>query len=250
MKATCLVILALSLLCSAAVPSQAAGKLVVDNRTHNFGKVFYGDKVSHTFVVKNVGKEPLHIKKVDVDCGCTKAVKGDSEIAPDGKTEIVVEFDTEGERSGKIEKSVYIHSSDTTAPDYGVKLTLLAEIVRELEVDPPTFAKTLPKLEETVSVPIKIINASDVSRTIKSVTSTEPNILAKLEADNSVLPPRTTVPLNVMLHLKRNHTEPFYKGKILLETDHPPGNASRPGAPSILAAKRNRGYGQLPGEGR
>ncbi len=212
---------ALFAICSVVIAAQTGGKISIDKQSHDFGKVRYGDKVSHAFVVTNTGNEPLRITKVDVDCGCTKALKGDSEIAPKGKSEIIVEFDTEGERSGKKEKNVHVYSSDPTAPEHGVKLTLLAEVVREFQVDPPTFAKKLPKFEETVSVPIKITNASDTPRTVKAIKCTDPNVDAKLESEKLTLAPKTTIPLNVTLHLKPNPQEPLYKGKILLETDHP-----------------------------
>ena len=130
MKKFWITVLALFAVTSAVIAAQTGGKIAIDELNHDFGKVPYGDKVSHAFVVTNVGLEPLRITKVDVDCGCTKALKGDSEIAPKGKSEIIVEFDTEGERSGKKEKSVYVYSSDPTAPKHGVKLTLLAEVVR------------------------------------------------------------------------------------------------------------------------
>ncbi|MBI5250370.1 MAG: DUF1573 domain-containing protein [Desulfomonile tiedjei] len=197
----------------------ASGKISFDKENHDFGKVLYGKKVGHTFVVSNLGDGPLQITKVDVDCGCAKAIKGDPEIAPKGKSEIAVEFDTEGQRSGKKEKSVYVHSSDPTRPM--VKLSLVSEVVRELEVDPPTFAKKLPSFQETLSIPLKITNASDRQRTITAIRATEKNVSASLESEKLALAPQTTVPFNVILRLKPQSQGHLYLGKILMETDHP-----------------------------
>jgi hypothetical protein len=44
---------------------------------------------------------------------------------------------------------------------------------------------------------------------------------AKLESEKLSLPPKTTLPFNVTIHLKSQPQEPFQKGKILMETDHP-----------------------------
>lgn len=210
--------LALMVMLPSLGSAQAGGKIAFDKESHDFGKVLYGEKATHTFVVTNLGEEVLRITKVDVDCGCTKALKGDTDIAPKGKSEITVEFDTEGERSGKKEKSVFVSSTDPSRPT--VKLSLVSHVVRELEVDPPTFAKKLDKFEETVSIPLKITNLSDSPRTVTGIKTTANNVTAALESEKLTIGPNATVPFNVVLHLKPQHPAP-YLGKILLDTDHP-----------------------------
>lgn len=210
--------LALMVMLPSLGSAQVGGKIAFDKESHDFGKVLYGEKATHTFVVTNLGEEVLRITKVDVDCGCTKALKGDTDIAPKGKSEITVEFDTEGERSGKKEKSVFVSSTDPSRPT--VKLSLVSHVVRELEVDPPTFAKKLDKFEETLSIPLKITNLSDSPRTVTGIKTTANNVTAALESEKLTIAPNATVPFNVVLHLKPQHPAP-YLGKILLDTDHP-----------------------------
>lgn len=201
--------------------AKTGGKITFDATSHDFGKVLYGDKVTYVFVVTNSGDETLTISKVAVTCGCTRVLKWSEEIAPKSKGEIVIEFDTEGQRSGKKEQHAYVHSSDPTSPENGFKLTLLGDVVRELEVDPPTFARKLQKFEETLTVPFKITNSSDTPRAITGIRSTEGRVAANLEPEKLTVPPNTTVPFNMILHLKQNRQQPLYLGKILLETDHP-----------------------------
>jgi hypothetical protein len=201
--------------------AETGGRITFDTTSHDFGKVLYGDKVTHVFVVTNSGDETLTISKVAVSCGCTQVLKWSNEIAPKGKGEIVVEFDTEGQRSGKKEQNLYVHSSDPSSPENGFKLSLLGDVVRELEVDPPTFARKLQKFQETLTVPFKITNSSDTPRAITGITSTEGRVTASLEPEKLTVAPNTTVPFNMVLHLKQNRQQPLYLGKILLETDHP-----------------------------
>lgn len=210
--------LALMVILPSLGSAQAGGKIAFDNENHDFGKVLYGEKATHTFVVTNLGDDVLRITKVDVDCGCTKAVKGDTVIAPKGTSEITVEFDTEGERSGKKEKSVFVSSTDPSRPT--VKLSLASHVVRELELDPPTFAKKLQKFEENLSIPLKITNLSDSPRTVTGIKTTANNVTAALESEKLTIAPNSTVTFNVVLHLKPQYPAP-YLGKILLDTDHP-----------------------------
>ena len=42
-------------------------KLVVDSTTHNYGEVIRGEKISHAFLIRNMGKGDLIIKKAKPD---------------------------------------------------------------------------------------------------------------------------------------------------------------------------------------
>ncbi len=84
--------------------SAAGPRISFDRESHDYGKVFYGDSVSEQFIVTNTGDETLIIERLDASCGCTKAVKGSTEIPPKGKSKIVVEFDTKGLKAGRKNK--------------------------------------------------------------------------------------------------------------------------------------------------
>ena len=45
--------------------------LTWEKKTHDFGDIYQGDKVEHTFYFTNPGNEPLLITNVQVTYGCT-----------------------------------------------------------------------------------------------------------------------------------------------------------------------------------
>jgi Protein of unknown function (DUF1573) len=117
---------------SAAVTGDGPRIELVDP-VHDFGTVTEGDKVSHTFTVKNTGKAPLEIKRVRSSCGCTAAVTKEKEVAPGASTEIEVTFNTRG-RMGPNRKTITIQSNDEKTPN--AKLEIKAMIERLLAFQP------------------------------------------------------------------------------------------------------------------
>lgn len=98
-----------------AVPSLAQTKEVAkkdgavitwEKKSHDFGNIFQGDRVEHTFHFTNTGNEPLIITNVQVSCGCTTP-KGwpRDPIPPGGSGEITVSFNSAG-KMGKQNKPV------------------------------------------------------------------------------------------------------------------------------------------------
>jgi hypothetical protein len=80
--------------------------ITFDEKTHDFGNIFQGDKVEHTFHFTNTGNEPLIITNVEVSCGCTTP-KGwpRDPIPPGANGEITVSFNSAG-KSGIQNKPV------------------------------------------------------------------------------------------------------------------------------------------------
>jgi hypothetical protein len=217
MRIYVLILLFLSFCCTNI--AQAAAKIGFDKEVYEFGKAQYGDKIGQKFVVTNLGDDPLIIGDVQADCGCTKTLKGSSEIPANTSSEIDVEYDTEGERSGKKEKHIFVHSNDPERPI--VKLSLVGELNKELEVDPPTFAQKLETFKEDISIPVKIRNASETARTITGIKTAEKVVSIDMEPKSVVAEPGASAPLTILLHLKKQDDRPFYLGKIALQTDHP-----------------------------
>ncbi len=100
-------------------------KFEFKSQIHDFGVVIQGEKVSHTYVFKNVGKSNLIISSVTASCGCTVSKYDTKPIAPgeEGKIEIV--FDSSG-RSGIQNKSITVLSN--TQPNR-IELHFTAEVV-------------------------------------------------------------------------------------------------------------------------
>src|SRR5436190_7164183 len=85
--------------------------LTWEKKTHDFGDIYQGDKVEHTFYFTNTGNEPLIITNVQVSCGCTTP-KGwpRDPIPPGGKGEVSIAFNSAG-KMGKQNKPVTIISN-------------------------------------------------------------------------------------------------------------------------------------------
>ncbi|MFH1113284.1 MAG: DUF1573 domain-containing protein [Pseudomonadota bacterium] len=197
----------------------AGPKVGFDAESYDYGRVLSGDTVTKEFTLTNTGDETLTIEKLTSSCGCTKAVKGSREVPPKGTTKIVVAFDTAGLRPGRKSQSVGVHTNDTSNPV--VKLTVFADVVREITVEPPSLAKQLPAFTDTVTFPMKITNSSAKSCTIKGIKVPKDGIGAALEPKSVTVKPNATATFDLVLKLKKEPGRHYYMGKLILVLDHP-----------------------------
>ncbi len=203
-------------LCSGV--SAAGPRISFDRETHDYGKVFYGDSVTEEFAVTNIGDETLIIEKLEASCGCTKAVKGSTEIPPQGISKIVVEFDTKGLKAGRKQQTVRVYSNDPTKPS--TKLTLSADVVREVVVEPVRLNRTLNSFVTKVSFPLKITNLSDRVFTVTGIRTRDGNSKAELTPNTILVEPRAIVPFSVEIELLPEPGRQLHMGRLALLTDH------------------------------
>ncbi len=136
----------------------ATPKIVCDKPTHNFGEIWMGPKLKHTYVIHNKGSESLVITKVKPSCGCTKSGSHPAAIAPGESGEFSFIVDSKKLR-GRFQKSVTISSNDPETPN--LRLTLAGIVKRFVDVLPgnATFGKiSLTEPQERV---LKITNNTD-----------------------------------------------------------------------------------------
>lgn len=92
-----------------------------EHATWDFGDIAEdGGKVSHTFIYKNVGKQPVSILRVVANCGCTTPSFSRQPVAPGAKGEIEVVYDPMY-RPGIFSKNVTVKTSA------GEDITLVVE---------------------------------------------------------------------------------------------------------------------------
>jgi hypothetical protein len=121
-----------------AVPlsaDQAAGPrpaAVVPENVYDFGVVQKGDRLVHSFVIRNEGDAVLEITEVKPSCGCTVA-EFDRTIAPGGSGEVKPSLDTSNFK-GPIAKSVKVFTNDAQNPQ--INLVIKANIKTPVEVAP------------------------------------------------------------------------------------------------------------------
>lgn len=78
----------------ASAQGAAAGTPAVsfNQLSHDFGNIRQGKPVFFEFLMKNEGKTPLLIERVDATCGCTSPVWSKDPVPPGGQTVIRVGF--------------------------------------------------------------------------------------------------------------------------------------------------------------
>lgn len=82
-----------------------------DNVSYDFGEIYQGDIVEHTFRFVNTGTQDLVITNVEVTCGCTIPKGWPREpIVPEGTGELTVAFDSRG-KMGKQNKVITVTSN-------------------------------------------------------------------------------------------------------------------------------------------
>ena len=81
--------------------------------THfDFGNIKEGEKVRHTYMIKNAGENPLLISNVQVSCGCTAPFFPKDPIPPGKTGEITLEFNSAGKHD-TVNKNAMIFSNAT-----------------------------------------------------------------------------------------------------------------------------------------
>lgn len=86
------------------VPAGPTTTVEWEEMEFDFGTVAEGEKVSHTYVFKNTGDEPLVFSDAKGSCGCTVPKWPREPIAPGAEGEIVVEFNTQGKAGNRNQK--------------------------------------------------------------------------------------------------------------------------------------------------
>jgi hypothetical protein len=118
------VVVAATALAQTTTTASKAGAIITwEKATHEFGDIYQGDKVEHTFKFTNTGTEPLVITNVQVSCGCTTPKDWPrNPIAAGAKGEITVAFNSAG-KSGKQDKVVTVVSNATNPEGARVSFT-------------------------------------------------------------------------------------------------------------------------------
>jgi len=83
----------------------------IDDPEFKFGKLKQGERVEHSFILKNSGKSDLVIRKVKASCGCTAVNPEKNVIAPGESIAIKTVFNSAG-KVGNQSKTVTIITND------------------------------------------------------------------------------------------------------------------------------------------
>lgn len=108
---------------AASTTSMTFDKMIID-----FGKIKEDTEHNASYTVRNTGKVPLIIEKVDVSCGCTTAKKPEKPILPGETDKIEIVFHPKVGQLDKQEKTVTITAN--TEPSTEV-LTIKAFVIEK-----------------------------------------------------------------------------------------------------------------------
>jgi hypothetical protein len=143
--------------------------LFIENAKHDFGSVFLGEEVTHTFTLHNKGGSNLVISQIKPSCGCTY-VDHDKVIAPGKSGSVTLKIDTRRLRAGKQAKTAEVFSNDPKAPKE--KLLIEGSVATIFTVNPEyprieavrgtANPSTVIALEKTVDKPFKVSGVSVV----------------------------------------------------------------------------------------
>jgi hypothetical protein len=96
-------------------------QIASDEDELQFGRVWQGAEVDHTFRVVNRGPGRLHLERLRAGCSCTRAVLRASDLGPGDQAEVEVTLDTRG-LLGPIERKVEVLSDDPERPALALRL--------------------------------------------------------------------------------------------------------------------------------
>lgn len=85
-------------------------EIFFETDSHEFGDIFQGDKVQHTFSFTNTGNAPLVLSGVLTTCGCTAPVWPKEPILPGDSGDITIVFNSTG-RVGWQNKIITVRSN-------------------------------------------------------------------------------------------------------------------------------------------
>jgi len=211
---------AVFLICLYASLACAAPDMKFTSTQFDFGEVYQGEKVLHSFEFVNAGQDPLLIDRVRSSCGCTAVLISEKNLDPGAKGQVQANFDSTRFR-GTVSKTIYLYSNDPVKPV--VQLKIKGEVIEIVAVEPKQVNFGTVAGDQTLVSKVILRNQGE-----KPLTLGPPSTTAiELQADmpKTVLAKGEEVSLDLMLSPKPG-TERF-SGYVLVPVDGVPKNQLR-----------------------
>lgn len=171
--------------------SDMAPRISVPESEYNFDTALEGEKVVHTFVVRNTGDAPLEITKIKTTCGCTTAEYTKGEIPPGGEGEVTLQVSTKGYGGKTIKKTATLYSNDPEEKSLKLKISGTVEVFADISPKSIKFVGTTgEKLREVVQIvpseahPFHIVGEPETSKDTYRCTLEEKDGKYILTAEN------------------------------------------------------------------
>ncbi len=132
--------------------ANAAGpRWAIDAPRHDFGAVWAGETVQHTFEFKNVGSQVLRILEAKPRCSCSVADNYTREVPPGGTGRIPFVLKTNNKPNGPVEEYLTIKTNDASQPDMQIYLVGTIKTVCHTQVVQDWQATTPAELDKIKS---------------------------------------------------------------------------------------------------
>lgn len=157
-----------------------AGRLEIGQKSWDFGFIPRGAKVTHNFLLKNVGTDTLKITNVRKSCGCTAAPLRKTVLTPGDTTLLEVTFNS-GSYQGAISKAVYIESNDPIEPFMDISFVATVSVPSKVLSFDPYFIKfdTIRYLPAKAEIKVANLDSNSVDFTIAEQPSSYVNLKTK-----------------------------------------------------------------------
>ncbi len=114
-------------------PGKPRPKIDAGEGVHDFGTIWMGPVLQHSFMIKNAGEATLEIKNVKPSCGCTIAGKYPKTLPPGDTGEFPFSVASTKLR-GRFEKAITVTTNDPATPQ--LRLRLRGEVKRYVDMVP------------------------------------------------------------------------------------------------------------------
>lgn len=170
----------------------APPSLTCDQPVKDLGSVQRGDRVVHTFHLRNAGTATVHLKEVIPSCSCTTAPLTRKDLAPGERLELQATFDSRTFQ-GPVQKSLVVTSDDPEQPVLQLELKAvvrprilgLPEVLRLPGRRASGEAPARLELRRSDGTPLKVLGAA-----LKGVPALEVEVVPEPPAVALLLHPR------------------------------------------------------------
>jgi len=198
--------------------AEAGPMIHFDALEHDFGDVMPGESPSVDLTCRNTGDAVLVLARIESSCGCAKAIRGGASVAPGSEGKIYAQIETVGMRPGPHVKTIAVHSNDPEHPRITLKLRF--NVVRHVSLVPDVLAARLPEENRNAAFSLTAMNHSANTITLKAAPPDGPDEVA-LVPEEVVVPAGGKIDFQLTVRVKRPQSQPFVKGRALIETTDP-----------------------------
>lgn len=154
--------------------SSKPASVSVAQPSYDFGVVFQGAQVKHTFELINKGPGTLTIGSVQTSCGCTVAQPTRHQVQPGESSDIAAVFETSSDK-GPAQRMITVHTNDPQHKE--VILTIKGDV--KVKVDAAPVPLVFTGVKHGTEATRDILVTDMVNRApfkINSISSSNPNL--------------------------------------------------------------------------